>query len=109
MEHVSSENYIMYSIIDRQSYREDEYYKIWVELSSDRNTLEIDCLLPTHRRIAFGLSGRGKRDLIVRKYYHGGSHVAIPLGQIQGDHFTFEASDESGKTVVVYQIVRSLD
>jgi hypothetical protein len=109
MQHSSSENQIMYSIIDRQSYREDDTYKIWVEINSDRNTLEIDCLIPAHRRIAFGLSGRGKRDLIHRKYYQGGSHVAIPLGSLQADHFTFEASDESGKTVVIYQIVRSLD
>lgn len=97
----------MYNIIDRKSLREEDGFRIEIEISQDQDILEVQCHYPVHRRMAFDLHSKGSGGLIARRYYPGGSALRIPLGPYNADAFEFKASDESGKTVVVYHIMRA--
>lgn len=96
----------MYNIIDRKSLREEEWFRIEVSIHKENDVLEVRCVYPEHRRMSFDLFSKGVGGLIGRRYYPGGSALSIPLAPYNTDAFEFKASDESGKTVVVYRIMR---
>ncbi len=96
----------MYHIIDRKSLREEDGFRIEVDLQPGQSIMVVYCQYPSHRRMTFDLLSKGSGSLIGRRYYTGGSTLHIDLNPFSADAFEFRASDETGKTVVVYQIMR---
>jgi hypothetical protein len=97
----------MYSIVDRKSLRETEGFTVEITIHPEMEILEVQCRYPTNRKMSFDLLSKGSTGLIVKRYYPGGSALSIPLAPFNADNFEFKASDETGKTVVVYHIMRA--
>lgn len=97
----------MYCIIDSTILKEEEDFEISASINELLGNLEIDCKLPTDRKITLNLHSNTKNNVLGQQSCDSGSRIEIPLQPLKSDSFTLEVSDENGIPLSRYRIMRS--
>ncbi len=96
----------MFSIVESLVYREEEEYSIAPQLNADGRALEVDFSLPANRKVGLALVRTGVRKSDAVTFYKTGERAEIPLQNFSEDSFTLKVSDEDGKPMAEYYLMR---
>ena len=97
----------MYSIIDRTVLKEEEDFEISASINELLGNLEIDCRIPSNRKVNLHLHSTAKSNVFGQEFCDSGARFEIPLQPLKSDSFTLEVSDENGIPLSRYRIMRS--
>lgn len=97
----------MYCIIDRTVLKEEEDFEISASINELLGNLEIDCKLPSDRKVNLNLHSNTKSNVFGKQFCESGGKIEIPLQPLKSDSFTLEVSDENGIPLSRFRIMRS--
>jgi len=97
----------MFNIVDCTVLKEETDFDVTASINSLVGSLELECRIPSDRKIALELLSTTRKNLLRNRFYTSGEKIEIPLKAHNADSFTLEISDENGNAISRYRIMRA--